>query len=166
MSPTARRRRIAHIVTKVFGLSGLRPGQQAVIDAVLAGRHTLAIMPTGAGMFHAATLVLTLIGVVMLWSDGVAGVSPRHLSVLIGQMILGWGLFSTRAPNVRRHQRRRWRISARFGLRTVVAAEDVRIQAGRRVIAVDAAHRRVLPNLRSAISSTRKPTRNTVRMAR
>jgi hypothetical protein len=29
--------------------SGLRPGQQAVIDAVLAGTHTLAIMPTGAG---------------------------------------------------------------------------------------------------------------------
>ena len=49
MSATDRRRRIAHIVKKVFGLSGLRPGQQAVIDAVLAGRHTLAIMPTGAG---------------------------------------------------------------------------------------------------------------------
>lgn len=49
MSSTARRRRIAHVVTKVFGLPGLRPGQQAVIDAVLAGTHTLAIMPTGAG---------------------------------------------------------------------------------------------------------------------
>jgi ATP-dependent DNA helicase RecQ len=33
----------------VFGLSSLRPGQQAVIDAVLDGTHTLAIMPTGAG---------------------------------------------------------------------------------------------------------------------
>ena len=33
----------------MFGLTALRPGQQAVIDAVLAGRHTLAIMPTGAG---------------------------------------------------------------------------------------------------------------------
>ena len=49
MSPTDRRRRIEHIVTKVFGLASLRPGQQAVIDAVLAGTHTLAIMPTGAG---------------------------------------------------------------------------------------------------------------------
>jgi uncharacterized membrane protein len=28
------------------------------------------------GMFHAATLVLTLVGVLMLWSDGVAGVEP------------------------------------------------------------------------------------------
>jgi ATP-dependent DNA helicase RecQ len=49
VKPTDRQRRIAQIVTKVFGLSSLRPGQQAVIDAVLAGTHTLAIMPTGAG---------------------------------------------------------------------------------------------------------------------
>ena len=33
----------------VFGVSELRPGQRAVIDAVLARQHTLAIMPTGAG---------------------------------------------------------------------------------------------------------------------
>ena len=46
------------------------------------------------GMFHLATLVLTVIGVLMLWSDGVAGVSPRRRSVLIGQMILGWGVFN------------------------------------------------------------------------
>ena len=40
---------VARLVRSVFGLSVLRPGQQAVIDAVLAKRHTLAIMPTGAG---------------------------------------------------------------------------------------------------------------------
>ncbi len=43
------RRRIASVLKKVFGLGSLRPGQQAVIEAVLEGRHTLAIMPTGAG---------------------------------------------------------------------------------------------------------------------
>ena len=37
------------IVSSVFGLDQLRPGQRQVIDNVLAGRHTLAIMPTGAG---------------------------------------------------------------------------------------------------------------------
>ena len=40
---------IRRILTKVFGLSSLRPGQAAVIEAVLARKHTLAIMPTGAG---------------------------------------------------------------------------------------------------------------------
>jgi ATP-dependent DNA helicase RecQ len=33
----------------VFGLVDLRPGQEDVIRSVLAGRDTLAIMPTGAG---------------------------------------------------------------------------------------------------------------------
>jgi len=33
----------------VFGLDDFRPGQEAVIRAVMSGRHTLAVMPTGAG---------------------------------------------------------------------------------------------------------------------
>src|SRR5688572_29987580 len=41
--------RIAKVLRDVFGMSELRPGQRAVIDAVLAKHHTLAIMPTGAG---------------------------------------------------------------------------------------------------------------------
>ena len=43
------RSRVSKVIRHVFGLEDLRPGQQAVIDAVLAKRHTLAIMPTGAG---------------------------------------------------------------------------------------------------------------------
>jgi ATP-dependent DNA helicase RecQ len=41
--------RISKVMRQVFGVSELRPGQRAVIDAVLAKQHTLAIMPTGAG---------------------------------------------------------------------------------------------------------------------
>src|SRR3954469_1131547 len=32
-----------------FGLEEFRPGQQDVINSVVAGRDTLAVMPTGAG---------------------------------------------------------------------------------------------------------------------
>lgn len=39
-------RRLLH---EVFGLKALRPGQPAVIQRVLAGASTLAVMPTGAG---------------------------------------------------------------------------------------------------------------------
>src|SRR4026208_1644960 len=50
-SMTSRRgaARVSHVVRQIFGVAELRPGQRAVIDAVLARRHTLAIMPTGAG---------------------------------------------------------------------------------------------------------------------
>ena len=46
------------------------------------------------GLFHAATLVLTLVGVLMLWREGEAGTAPSSLRVLLGQMILGWGIFN------------------------------------------------------------------------
>jgi ATP-dependent DNA helicase RecQ len=40
---------LTHTLRKVFNLEGFRPGQQAVISSIMTGRHTLAIMPTGAG---------------------------------------------------------------------------------------------------------------------
>jgi ATP-dependent DNA helicase RecQ len=44
-SPDIKRR----ILKDVFGFDGFRPGQEAVVDDLLAGRHTLAVMPTGSG---------------------------------------------------------------------------------------------------------------------
>ncbi|MGC3987432.1 MAG: ATP-dependent DNA helicase RecQ [Pseudorhodoferax sp.] len=43
--PSTQRR----LLQQVFGFKTLRPGQQRVIDRVLAGQSTLAVMPTGAG---------------------------------------------------------------------------------------------------------------------
>jgi ATP-dependent DNA helicase RecQ len=53
-SPAPRTRRphrkaLHRTLQAVFNFDGFRPGQEAVIDSVLHGRDTLAIMPTGAG---------------------------------------------------------------------------------------------------------------------
>ena len=40
---------VHEILQNVFGFSALRPGQEGVVSAVLEGRDTLAIMPTGGG---------------------------------------------------------------------------------------------------------------------
>lgn len=48
-TPAALQRRVRAVLRDTFRLSRLRPGQAAVIDRVLAGRSTLAVMPTGAG---------------------------------------------------------------------------------------------------------------------
>jgi ATP-dependent DNA helicase RecQ len=37
------------ILKNTFGYSSFRPGQEEVIDSILAGRDVLAVMPTGAG---------------------------------------------------------------------------------------------------------------------
>ena len=39
----------ADLLQRVFGFPGFRPGQEEIVQAVLAGRNTLAIMPTGGG---------------------------------------------------------------------------------------------------------------------
>ena len=44
-----RRNTIRRLLNTVFGLEQLRDGQQRVIDSVLDGKDTLAIMPTGSG---------------------------------------------------------------------------------------------------------------------
>ena len=33
----------------VFGFDSFRPGQEDIVDDLLAGRHVLAVMPTGSG---------------------------------------------------------------------------------------------------------------------
>jgi ATP-dependent DNA helicase RecQ len=40
---------IDNLLRRVFGVGQLRPGQRQVIESVLEGRNTLAIMPTGGG---------------------------------------------------------------------------------------------------------------------
>ena len=57
------------LLKRVFGLDAFRPGQQEIIAAVLAGRDTLGIMPTGAGkslcyqipalLLHGTTLIIS-----------------------------------------------------------------------------------------------------------
>ena len=39
----------ATLLRTVFGFDSFRPGQQDIVEAVVAGRNTLAIMPTGGG---------------------------------------------------------------------------------------------------------------------
>ncbi len=38
-----------HVLKSVFGFDDFRPGQEAAMDALLAGRHLLTVMPTGSG---------------------------------------------------------------------------------------------------------------------
>jgi len=37
------------VLEEIFGFPTFRPGQEEIVDAILAGQHTLAVMPTGAG---------------------------------------------------------------------------------------------------------------------
>src|SRR6185437_2922812 len=56
------------ILKDVFGYDDFRPGQAAAIEALLAGRHVLSVMPTGAGKslcYQVPALVLGGLAVVV-----------------------------------------------------------------------------------------------------
>jgi ATP-dependent DNA helicase RecQ len=46
---TKQKKQITTVLRKVFGMEALRDGQRNVIESVLAGQDTLAVMPTGSG---------------------------------------------------------------------------------------------------------------------
>ncbi|MEO5823027.1 MAG: ATP-dependent DNA helicase RecQ [Vicinamibacteraceae bacterium] len=72
-------RRLTPLLRSVFGLEQLRPGQRAVIDSVLAGRHTLAVMPTGAGKSLCYQLpALLLPGMTVVVSPLIALMRDQH----------------------------------------------------------------------------------------
>ena len=39
----------AKVLREVFGFDEFRPGQEAIVDHLIGGRHVLAVMPTGSG---------------------------------------------------------------------------------------------------------------------
>jgi ATP-dependent DNA helicase RecQ len=48
-SPSVRTRRIREFAREVLGYENFRPGQEAAMQAVVSGRDTLAVLPSGAG---------------------------------------------------------------------------------------------------------------------
>jgi ATP-dependent DNA helicase RecQ len=49
MALSAVREARQRVLKQIFGFDAFRPGQEAAMDALLAGRHVLTVMPTGAG---------------------------------------------------------------------------------------------------------------------
>ena len=73
LAPTVDRAAIRRALRKTFGIRELREGQEAVIEHVLAGRPTLAAMPTGAGKSLCYQLPATLLpGVTLVVSPLIA----------------------------------------------------------------------------------------------
>lgn len=89
--------RVLETLQRVFGFSELRAGQAAVINQILAGRDTLAILPTGAGKsltFQLPSLLLphmtlVLSPLIALMKDQVEGLPPalRERTVLLNSSL-------------------------------------------------------------------------------
>ncbi len=80
-------KRIQELASKLFGYEQLRPGQLEAIKSVLAGRDTLAVMPTGSGksaIYQLAALLidgptLVISPLIALRRDQVAAIAERPI---------------------------------------------------------------------------------------
>ncbi len=74
--------RVHRTLKDIFGYDAFRPGQQEVVEALLAGRDVLAVMPTGAGKSICYQLpALLLPGITVV-------VSPLVEALLAGRDVL------------------------------------------------------------------------------
>ena len=79
-------------LSRVFGFTQLRPGQQLVVEAVLAGRSAAAIFPTGSGKslcyqlpaLHLPHLTLVVSPLLALMQDQLAFLHARGISAASG----------------------------------------------------------------------------------
>jgi ATP-dependent DNA helicase RecQ len=76
------------ILNSVFGFPAFRPGQKEIVDRLLAGTHTLSVMPTGAGKslcyqipaLIAEQLTIVVSPLVALMDDQVAGLRTNGVA--------------------------------------------------------------------------------------
>ena len=85
-------------LSRVFGFTQLRPGQQRVVEAVLAGRSAAAIFPTGSGKslcyqlsaLHLPHLTLVISPLLAL----MLGLPARCMPTLLLSLLLGTPVLS------------------------------------------------------------------------
>src|SRR5438477_3528041 len=92
----------AEILTSRFGYTAFRPGQQQVVESLLAGRSALAVFPTGAGKSLCYQLpALMLDGVTVVVSPLIA-LMKDQIDLLAGQGVDAARLDSSLAANEER----------------------------------------------------------------
>ena len=134
------------VLDTVFGFEAFRPGQEAVIEALLAGRDVLTVMPTGSGKslcFQVPALVL----------DGLTVVVSPLVALMQDQVaalkLAGVAADGIHSGNAREDNAAAWRRAAAGGTRLLYMAperlmtERVLTALGRlplRLFAIDEAH--------------------------
>ena len=133
------------VLERVFGYREFRPGQRVVVDAVLAGRDCIGLMPTGAGksltfQIPAKILdgpVLVISPLISLMKDQVDALVRNGYRAAVLNSSLSWDERSTRIAALRRGELDIVYVAPEAlegTLRETLAA------AGVRLIVVDEAH--------------------------
>ncbi|MDQ6612736.1 MAG: ATP-dependent DNA helicase [Gemmatimonadota bacterium] len=100
------------VLRDVFGFSTFRPGQRAVIDAVLAGKDCIALMPTGAGKSLTYQLPARLLSGTVLVISPLISLMKDQADAVAGLGFTVTAINSTLAPDERRARMNAFRAGA------------------------------------------------------
>jgi ATP-dependent DNA helicase RecQ len=92
----------AAVLREVFGFDSFRPGQREVVDAVLAGRDCIAVMPTGAGKSLTFQLPAKLLPGTVLVLSPLISLMKDQVDGLLQMGFRAAEINSTLEPGVRR----------------------------------------------------------------
>ncbi|MBI4511972.1 MAG: ATP-dependent DNA helicase RecQ [Deltaproteobacteria bacterium] len=81
-----------------FGLDGFRPGQRTVIESVLSGRPTVAVMPTGAGKSLCYQLPALVAGGTSLVVSPLIALMKDQVDALVSRGISATAITSAQSP--------------------------------------------------------------------
>jgi ATP-dependent DNA helicase RecQ len=134
------------ILKDVFGFDGFRPGQEAAIDALLAGRNVLAVMPTGSGKSLCYQVPALVMGGLTLVVSPLVALMQDQVAALKLEGVAADTINSSRS---REDNVAAWRAAASGALRILYMAPE-RLMTERmldalaklevRLIAIDEAH--------------------------
>jgi ATP-dependent DNA helicase RecQ len=133
------------VLSQVFGYDSFRPGQQEIIEALLAGRDCVGVMPTGAGKSITYQIPARVLGGTTLVISPLVALMKDQVDAMAEIGMRATYLSATLDPEERR-QRTRDLAAGKYEL-CYAAPEGIEASVGRllpdldlRLIAVDEAH--------------------------
>ena len=133
------------VLRDVFGYDSFRPGQQEIIEALLAGRDCVGVMPTGAGKSITYQIPARVLGGTTLVISPLVALMKDQVDAMSEVGLRATYLSATLDPDERR-QRTRDLAAGKYEL-CYAAPEGIEASVGRllpsldlRLIAVDEAH--------------------------
>ncbi|HEX4458831.1 MAG TPA: DEAD/DEAH box helicase, partial [Polyangia bacterium] len=117
----------ADTVLPRFGLTDFRPGQRDIIDAVLAGRATIAVLPTGAGKSLCYQLPAVALGGLAIVVSPLIALMKDQVDALNARGIAATFINSSIDPG-ERHRRAQAALRGDIGI-LYVAPERFRVPA-------------------------------------
>lgn len=134
------------ILQDVFGFAAFRPGQEAAMDAVLAGRNLLSVMPTGSGKSLCFQVPALMLGGLTVVVSPLVALMQDQVAAL---RLAGVGADTINSSRSREENVAAWRRAAVGETRLLylsperLMTEQMLVALGRlpvRLIAVDEAH--------------------------